>query len=107
MRRVHQPYADVFVRNRIDVTVPGAEEEIAGRLRDTGLVTVDGLASRPAVLAFATRIMNVVSHRDSDQDGLTTIRDTRRDAHRSGLPGSATVRLTRTRNAPAHPIRPV
>ncbi|GGR34835.1 hypothetical protein GCM10010251_58820 [Streptomyces aurantiogriseus] len=87
MRRVQQPYADVFVRNRVDLTVPGAEEKIAGRLRDTGLVTVDGLASRTAVLAFATRIMNLVPHRDSDPDGLTTIRDTRRDAHRAGFAG--------------------
>jgi hypothetical protein len=87
MRRVHQPYADVFLRNRVDLAVPGAEEKIAGRLRDTGLVTVDGLASRIAVLAFATRFMNLVPHRDSDSDGLTTIRDTRRHAHRAGFAG--------------------
>ncbi|MFD4554869.1 TauD/TfdA family dioxygenase [Streptomyces sp. NPDC058469] len=87
MRRVHQPYPDAFVRNRIDLRVPGAEERIAGRLRETGLVTVDGLASRTAVLAFATRIMNVVPHRDSGPDGLTTICDTRRDAHRAGFAG--------------------
>lgn len=87
MHRVHQPYPDVFVRNRIDLRVPGAEERIAGRLRETGLVTVDGLASRTAVLAFATRIINVVPHRDSGPDGLTTICDTRRDAHRAGFAG--------------------
>ncbi|MEU6145070.1 TauD/TfdA family dioxygenase [Streptomyces sp. NPDC047081] len=87
MRRVHRPYADVFARNRIDLTVPDAGERIAERLRETGLVTVDGLASRAAVIAFATRIMNVVPHRDSDPDGLTTICDTRRDAHRAGFAG--------------------
>ncbi|MFJ9901137.1 TauD/TfdA family dioxygenase [Streptomyces sp. NPDC091280] len=87
MRRVHQPHTDVFVRDRIDVRVPGAEERIAGQLRDSGLVTVDGLASRTDVLAFATRIMNVVPHRDSDSDGLTTIRDSRRNTHRAGFAG--------------------
>ncbi|WP_328493438.1 TauD/TfdA family dioxygenase [Streptomyces sp. NBC_00414] len=93
MRRVHEPYADVFARNRIDLTVTGVEARIAGRLRETGLVTVDGLASRAAVLAFATRIMNVVPHRDSDPDGLTTICDTRRDAHRAGFAGFSNVSL--------------
>ncbi|MFF7092837.1 TauD/TfdA family dioxygenase [Streptomyces rubradiris] len=87
MRRAHEPYADVFVRNRVDLTVLGAEEEIAGRLRETGLVTVDGLASRTAVLAFAVRIMKLVPHRDSDSDGITTIRDTRRHTLRAGFAG--------------------
>ncbi|WP_328747193.1 TauD/TfdA family dioxygenase [Streptomyces sp. NBC_00285] len=87
MRRVQQPHTDVFVRNRVDLAAPGAEEKIAGQLRDTGLVTVDGLASRAAVLAFATRTMSLVPHRDSDSDGLTTIRDTGRHAHRTGFAG--------------------
>jgi alpha-ketoglutarate-dependent taurine dioxygenase len=87
MRRVQQPYTDVFMRNRVDLAVSGAEEQIAERLRDTGLVTVDGLASRADVLAFATRTMHVVPHRDSDSDGLTTIRDTRRHAQRTGFAG--------------------
>ncbi|WP_406438976.1 TauD/TfdA family dioxygenase [Streptomyces sp. NBC_01613] len=44
-------------------------------------------APRNAVLAFAARIMRLVPHRDSDSDGLTTIRDTRHHAHRAGFAG--------------------
>ncbi|WP_371551552.1 TauD/TfdA family dioxygenase [Streptomyces sp. NBC_00554] len=87
MRRAHQPYADVFARHLIDHTAPRAVEAIAERLRDTGLVTVEGLTSRTAVLAFATGIMSLTSHRDSDSDGLTTIHHTRRHAHRAGFAG--------------------
>ncbi|WP_406463427.1 TauD/TfdA family dioxygenase [Streptomyces sp. NBC_01622] len=87
MRGVQQPCTDVFMRNRVDLAAPEAVEKIAGRLRDTGLVTVDGLNSRAAVLAFTTRTMDLVPHRDSDSDGLTTIRDTGRHAHRTGFAG--------------------
>lgn len=87
MRRAHQTYADAFAHHRIDFTAPGAEAVIAAQLRDVGLVTLDGLTSRDTVLAFATRIMNLVPHRDSDSDGLTTIRDTRRHTHRAGFAG--------------------
>lgn len=87
MRRAHQQYADAFAHHRIDLTAAGVEAAIAARLRDVGLVTLDGLTSRNAVLAFTTRMMNLVPHRDSDSDGLTTIRDTRRHAHRAGFAG--------------------
>ncbi|MFE7276893.1 TauD/TfdA family dioxygenase [Streptomyces sp. NPDC057623] len=87
MRRAPQPYADAFAHHRIDLAAPGAEAAIAAQLRDVGLVTLDGFTSRNAVLAFATRIMDAVPHRDSDSDGLTTIRDTRRHVHRAGFAG--------------------
>ena len=87
MRRAQQPYADAFTHHRIDLAAPGVEAAIAAQLRDVGLVLLDGLTSRKAVLAFAARIMNLVPHRDSDSDGLTTIRDTRRHAHRAGFAG--------------------
>ncbi|MFF3332639.1 TauD/TfdA family dioxygenase [Streptomyces sp. NPDC002888] len=87
MRRAHQPYADAFARHCIDLTAPGVEATIAAQLRDVGLVTLDGLTSRNAVLALANQIMNLVPHRDSDSDGLTTIRDTRRHARRAGFAG--------------------
>ncbi|MCX5327836.1 TauD/TfdA family dioxygenase [Streptomyces sp. NBC_00140] len=87
MRRAHQPYADAFAHHYIDFAAPGAEATMATRLRNVGLVTLDGLASRNAVLAFATRIMDLVPHRDSDSDGLTTIRDTHRHVHRAGFAG--------------------
>jgi hypothetical protein len=87
MRRVHQPYADAFAHHHIDLSAPGVEVMITAQLRDVGLVTLDGLTSRSAVLAFATRIMNLVPHRDSETDGLTAIRDTHRHARRAGFAG--------------------
>lgn len=87
MRRAHQPYADAFAHHRINLAAPGAEAVIAARLRDVGLVILDGLTSRDAVRAFATRVMDLVPHRDSDSDRLTTIRDTRRHVHRAGFAG--------------------
>ncbi|MFI1201647.1 TauD/TfdA family dioxygenase [Streptomyces sp. NPDC020883] len=87
MRRAHQSYADAFAHHRIGITESGVEAAIATQLRDIGLATLDGLTSRDAVLAFAARIMNIVPHRDSDSDDLTTIHDTRRHAHRAGFAG--------------------
>lgn len=79
--------ADPFTTHRVDLTTARAEDTIAAHIRDIGLVTVDGLTSRRAVLAFASRIMTITPHRDSDPDGLTTIRHTRRHAHRAGYAG--------------------
>ncbi|MFD7014013.1 TauD/TfdA family dioxygenase [Streptomyces sp. NPDC059928] len=67
--------------------------ELADRLRETGLVALDGLGSvggvvaRSVVLGFAERIMEITAHRDSDPDGLTTLYDTRRHAKRTGYAG--------------------
>ncbi|GHJ39959.1 TauD/TfdA family dioxygenase [Streptomyces sp. TS71-3] len=87
MRRARQPYVREFARYRIDLTTMAEEAAIAARLRDVGLVSLDGLTSRSAVLAFAARIMDLARHRDSDSDGLTAIRDTGRHAHREGFAG--------------------
>jgi hypothetical protein len=67
--------ASVLARHYVDLTSADAEAKVAERLRCTGLIIFDGLAERRSVLAFATRIMAVTPHRDSDSDGLTTIRD--------------------------------
>ncbi|PKV84227.1 TauD/TfdA family dioxygenase [Streptomyces sp. TLI_146] len=62
--------------------------DLAERLRETGLVSVDRLVLRSSVTAFADRIMRVTAHRDSDaRDGLTTIYDTRRDTQQAGYGG--------------------
>ena len=53
----------------------GCVPPVAQRLRDTALIIFDGLAGRRSLLAFATRIMAMTPHRDSDSDGLTTIHD--------------------------------
>jgi hypothetical protein len=85
---VHEPRTDAFLRHYVDITAPGAEPLVMERLREVGMVTLDGLATRGAVHSFADRIMAVIPHRDSDSDGLTTIRDTgRRHAGRAGFAG--------------------
>lgn len=66
--------ASVLATHYVDLTRTDAEATVAERLRDTGLIIFDGLAGRRSVLAFATRIMAMTPHRDSDSDGLTTIR---------------------------------
>lgn len=66
---------------------PGTPEVIEQRLRRTGLVVLDGLNSRGAVLGLASRIMTIAPHRDSDIDGLTTLRDTGRHGQRAGYAG--------------------
>ncbi|MER5617737.1 TauD/TfdA family dioxygenase [Streptomyces sp. NPDC002215] len=60
---------------------------VAGQLREHGLVMVNGLTSREAVLAFARRIMTLTPHRDSDPDALTTIHDIGWKAQQPGLAG--------------------
>lgn len=87
MRRGSQPYIDAFAHHYIDLATQGAETALVTQLREVGLVTLDGLTSRNMVLAVANRFMNLVPHRDSESDGLTTIRDTRRHTHRPGFAG--------------------
>ncbi|MFF5716608.1 TauD/TfdA family dioxygenase [Streptomyces buecherae] len=77
----------LFARHRIDLARPHAASRIAERLRSEGLVTFDGVRSRTQALALADQIMTVSPHRDSDSDGLTTIRDTRHHAGRAGFAG--------------------
>ena len=78
--------AALFAAHYVDLTSPDAEAAVVQRLRDPGLVTFDGLTRRDDVLAFASRIMVMTPHRDSDPDGLTTIRDTPR-RHLAGFAG--------------------
>ncbi|MHB6912760.1 TauD/TfdA family dioxygenase [Streptomyces sp. DB-54] len=86
-RSVPKPHDDAFARHRVDPGQPGALEQIASRLRATGLVTFTGATTRTQVLELASRVMDIAEHRDSDSDGLTTIRDTRHHAHRPGFAG--------------------
>lgn len=57
------------------------------RLQRDGLVTLDGLGDRSAVVKFARSVMAMTPHRDSEPDGLTVIRDTGRHADRPGFAG--------------------
>ncbi|MFG3136590.1 MULTISPECIES: TauD/TfdA family dioxygenase [unclassified Streptomyces] len=78
---------DLFAAHFLDHRAPGASAQIAEQLREDGLVTLDQLATRNDVLAFSSRIMTMSAHRDSDSDGLTTIRCIPRHAGRPGYAG--------------------
>ena len=76
---------DLFAAHAIDRHTD--VDQVAAGIRDKGLVTVRGLDSRHAVLAFASRLLDIVAHRDSDSDGLTSILDTTRHTGRTGFAG--------------------
>ncbi|MCC3771717.1 TauD/TfdA family dioxygenase, partial [Streptomyces sp. UNOC14_S4] len=79
--------AKLFSAHFVDIQSPRVEEAVRERLRDSGMITLGGFSSRTAVRDFASRIMDIAPHRDSDPDGLTTIRDTRRHTHLAGYGG--------------------
>ncbi|ARZ66735.1 TauD/TfdA family dioxygenase [Streptomyces abikoensis] len=79
--------AQPFTAHYVDIQSPRAEEVVRERLRDTGLITLSGFTSRTVFREFAARIMDITPHRDSDPDGLTVIRDTRRHTHLAGYGG--------------------
>ena len=56
-------------------------------LPTTGLVHLDGLTTRRSSFEFASRIMRIVPHPDSDADGLTVIHNTGRHADQAGCTG--------------------
>lgn len=73
-RAADQP-AGVFAEHYVDLAEPAAEARVVQWLSSAGLVTFEGLAGRNEIIAFASSIMAMTAHRDSDPDGLTTIRD--------------------------------
>ncbi|WP_369374163.1 TauD/TfdA family dioxygenase [Streptomyces sp. cg36] len=79
---------------------------LADHLREAGLVTVEGLATRAAVLRFTERIMEITPHRDSDPDGLTTIYDTRRHAHQTAYAGLTSSELAAHTERSGLPLPP-
>ncbi|GHF27727.1 hypothetical protein GCM10010218_05930 [Streptomyces mashuensis] len=86
--------AKPYTAHYVDVQASRAEEMVRERLRDTGMITLSGFTSRTIVREFASRIMNITPHRDSDPDGLTTLRDTRRHTHLAGYGGFGNGELT-------------
>ncbi|MFJ3804612.1 TauD/TfdA family dioxygenase [Streptomyces sp. NPDC090088] len=77
----------LFSDHYVSLRTPHAQDVIAAQLRETGLVTLDGLTTRQAVLAFATRLMTITPHPHSAPDGLTLIHNTGSHAHRAGFAG--------------------
>jgi alpha-ketoglutarate-dependent taurine dioxygenase len=106
MRGAMTQHADLSAAHRVDVTSAQADALVADRLRDSGLVILDGLFGRRAVRAFAARFLTVVPHRDSDPDGLTTIRDTRRHGLRPGFAGFGRDELAPHTEGTALPVPP-
>ncbi|MEU9113258.1 TauD/TfdA family dioxygenase [Streptomyces sp. NPDC048483] len=78
---------DLFRACYLDVRDHDGARAVEEQISEVGLVTFDGLDSRDAVLDIATRYLNISTHRDSDPDGLTVIRDTGRHTHRAGFGG--------------------
>ncbi len=76
-----------FQDHLLDPRRPGPRARLTERLEEDGLVTLEGLERRDQVLDLARVTMRVAKHRDSDPDGLTTIRDTGRHHGRPGFAG--------------------
>ncbi|UKY47878.1 TauD/TfdA family dioxygenase [Streptomyces inhibens] len=76
-----------FADHYVNIRASHAGDVLAAQLRETGLVTVEGLQTRNEVLTFATRVMAITPHPHSAPDGLTLIRDTGSHAHRAGFAG--------------------
>ncbi|MGW0708158.1 TauD/TfdA family dioxygenase [Streptomyces sp. NPDC002643] len=77
----------LFAGHYVDLRAPHASDVIAAQLRETGLVTLDGLTTRPEILAFASRLMALTPHPHGAPDGLTLIHDTGSQARGVGFAG--------------------
>jgi alpha-ketoglutarate-dependent taurine dioxygenase len=87
MSRTAATSCDLFAEHYVDLRAEGAAAHVAAGLRERGLVTLDGLDSRAAVLELAARYLDVAPHRDSDPDGLTVIHNTHQHTSRPGFAG--------------------
>lgn len=103
MRVGNRPALDA---RHVDLTSPDADHKVARKLAEVGLVTFSGLASREAVLSLVSRLMTLTPHRDSDHDGLTTIRDTGCQAHRPGFAGFSSGELAAHTERSSVPLPP-
>ncbi|WP_435178867.1 TauD/TfdA family dioxygenase [Actinacidiphila sp. bgisy145] len=83
----------LFAAHYVDIRGADAPTEITAQLRGTGLVTMNGLQSREAVVDAASALLHIVPHRDSEPDGLTVVRDTGRHSGLSGFAGLSNVAL--------------
>ena len=75
MPDAHARPTALYASHYVDVRAPHAANSIAVRLREAGLVTIDGLPSRRELLAFVSRFMAIAPHHHSDPDDLTSIRE--------------------------------
>ncbi|MBO2454194.1 TauD/TfdA family dioxygenase [Actinomadura barringtoniae] len=86
MRTTTQAPDDVLAPYPVEAITPRV---IAQRLRESGLIVVDGLTRRSDVRQLALLFMNLYAHRDSDPDGITTIRNNGSTENRPGFEGFA------------------
>ncbi|MYZ37692.1 MULTISPECIES: TauD/TfdA family dioxygenase [unclassified Streptomyces] len=77
----------LFADHYVNLRALHANDVIAAQLRETGLVTLNGLTTRQEALAFASRMMAITPHPHGAPDGLTLIHDTGSHAHRAGFAG--------------------
>ncbi|MGH4028785.1 TauD/TfdA family dioxygenase [Actinomycetota bacterium Odt1-20B] len=98
---------ELFTHHLVDIASPGAVDKIVLQLRDTGLVTVEGITSRAVMLDFVRQFMTITWHRDSDTDGLTTVCASRREALGAGFAGFSSGELAphTDRSSTPHPPR--
>jgi len=78
----------------VDLCDSQAGDRLTAALQGVGLVTFDGVTDRAALLRLAGQVMHVQHHRDSDPDGVTTIRDRGELARRPGSAGFGHDELT-------------
>jgi hypothetical protein len=71
---------DLFTACHVDVHAPGAAQGLTARLARDGLATFTGITDPAALFTLANSVCEVVLHRDSDPEGVTTITDTAGDA---------------------------
>ncbi|MGK5543537.1 TauD/TfdA family dioxygenase [Streptomyces sp. URMC 127] len=79
--------ADPFAAHFVGLGLHCVVKRVADRLRSAGLVTLGGLTTHAAVLAFSQQIMVIQRQRNSGPDGLAAIYNTGRHDERPGFAG--------------------
>ena len=79
---------------RVDPYDSQAGARLAAALHGVGLATFEGVTDRASLLRLAGQVMHIWHHRDSDPDGVTTIRDRGEMARRPGSAGFGQAELT-------------
>jgi hypothetical protein len=74
-----------FDRHFVDVHAAGGRQTLVSQLAGRGLATFDGMRTPSELLALARSVGDVVPHRDSDRDGVTTLAGAERSSR--PLPG--------------------
>src|SRR5439155_12164145 len=82
-----EPMRDNLDAPRIELWNPNALDRIKDALRTAGVAVFAGVADRAEALRLAEPLITIMSHRDSDPDGATTIRHRPNTAQHDGFAG--------------------